>query len=148
AFVAADAPTAATITFGGFGFQSNESVSLSIAQPGLPLSTSVATDSSGTFTYTLTVPAHTAGGDYLIAATGQTSRLVDSGSLPVGNFALTPSDAMLSGTVSDVTLAAVGFAPNEAVSVWNDAHADLFDDFLVTADETGAFSVVRTFSGS
>src|SRR5262249_36840188 len=106
-FVAADAPNPATITFGGFGFQSNENVSLSIAQPGLPLATSVAADSSGPFTYTLTVPAHTAGGDYTIVATGQTSGLTGSGVLHVGQFVLTPSDAMLSGTVSDVTLAAV-----------------------------------------
>ena len=79
AFVAADAATDATITFGGFGFQPNESVSLSIAQPGLPLATTVTADTYGSFTYALTVPAHTAAADYTIAATGQASSLAGSG---------------------------------------------------------------------
>ena len=121
-------------------------MSLSIVCPGLPLSTSVVADASGTFAYTLAVPAHTAGGDYTIVAWSDRAPS-GAGFCAWATSCFTPT---MRCCRHGIGCHVVGnwFSPNETISISNDKHEDLFDDFSVTADERGAISVSRTLSGS
>lgn len=120
------AGTTTTVTAAGTGFGSNETVTIDYTAilttnngtgNTLPESKSVETDTSGSFSTTISVPSTIVAGTYTITATGATSHLQASAALtitPHPAISLSPASTA-PGTVVVVT--GQLFAPNLGVTV-------------------------------
>ncbi|TAK36653.1 MAG: hypothetical protein EPO21_01945 [Chloroflexota bacterium] len=131
------AGTTTTVVLRGWGFQPGEGVTLSGDTAILNGQTIATASSAGD--WQLTVPISATAGTYSLTASGDVSGYTSSSKqLGVGSASVTPNQ-WLTYESPTLTISALGFQPEEQVSITGGP----FGDFAVMADVTGAVNTTR-----